>query len=252
MKNLSFALIFALGSATVFAQQAPPPAREPLPDGPLLARAPEFSQWTVVIKPVTPPTTPATAHAKTGDLTSTVTKTRDVYFQEFADAFGRKWKTWVADKLQATISPDNGAIILGEGGDGQLSTDYSKTDFQGLEWVSADNFVKTSTFEGRKCLVFSVALTVPVAAPLASADRVATGASAATPSAPAARTELATGVVDFDSRLPLYAQKGSTSYRFKFGSPPQVMLQVPADIMKLVQQQGKRAHDITARVPRGY
>ena len=244
MKHLSFVLALCLWSSTLPAQ-SPQPAKEPLPEGDFLARAPEFSRWVVTTRSTLPFSAPTASSApKDSETRSVVTKTRGIYFQEFTDTFGRKWQTWVSEKVQATISPDSGAILLGKGGDQQLSTDYSKADFQGLDWISADSFVKTAAYRGRQCLVFSQAPSVP------SQSTTATASPADPTPQPCAPT--ASAVIDFETRLPIYVQRGNKSVTFEFVAPPQATLQIPEEVQNVVQQQAKRAQDLAAKVPRAY
>ena len=228
-------LILLLPLAVLHAHaQAPEPATNLLRVGPLLARAPDFSCWIATFgHPSSQAQVPMSTSQK--EVRATFTKTKGIYYEEYINPAGKVWKTWRASRIQATIAPE-GTVILGSVGDPRLVTDYSKTDFLGTDWISDKNFIGVRQYKGRKCLVFSE--TAQVMDPSAN---VLPYARAGDKAAPIRLIEqISTAIIDFETRLPWYVQRGQATYTYEYLRPPAAMLQFPPEVMGAAEKVGIR------------
>ena len=224
-----------------------------LPDGPLLQRAPEFARWTVTIEfagafPSVDKSDGSQKPAGSGSASkTTVTKTNNIYSMNAMVSDGRVWKKWSKNSVTATINPDTKTIVLGINTSGELfpSEDFSKSDFPNVAWVSAENFSRIETFQGKKCMFFTKTVILPrMNEPQSDAE------TSASPLPPV--TETLTAHIDLDSRLPVHARKGILEYTYEFLAPPEAMLPIPEDVLAAAEKETRRAQDLTRRVPKAY
>jgi hypothetical protein len=125
--------------------------KAPLPEGQLLNRAPSFSEWTISYK-YPKDTEEKDAVFSPVDLGGmapkprrvTVTKTGKVVHEVTVDVLGGKMEKWSDGKRQVIELPGAGAtshIIETMGGPfAILGTNYNAGDFQGLDWIKAENY----------------------------------------------------------------------------------------------------------------
>jgi hypothetical protein len=249
MKKLSL-LCLAGGWASVLCAQSAAPAapaaptpRPVLPSGPLLERAPEFSQWTITSKtsgaaPVADgqtnaaatAATPAPAPAAGGspgqkappsptDLTITVIKTKNIRFEQTEGTGAGKLQKWCFPDMQLTVR-GRGAPIVSLNNTATHSadyTDYSKSDFSGFGWIAAKNFTGIVKTMGQDCLVFK--------------DKVKLDAEA-----PGEAARPAVACIAVESRLPVALQVGDEVRTYQFGAAPTDMLVPPPDIGKVLEK----------------
>lgn len=126
------------------------------PDPSFSLRAPNNSKWT--IRYAAPgrdanPTASSSGQRLPDCVQWTVTKSGDTYHEEKSRADGSHTDSWRVGKMQIVLSADPKKIQIYEPSsfstseDGEIRaspavyTDFSRTDFPGLEWVSADKFV---------------------------------------------------------------------------------------------------------------
>src|SRR5207248_2499846 len=151
--------------AVVHAQQVRPGAPlPPLPPGPLLKRAPDYSTWTITIQghPLEdkePVKTGATGEGAAKDkepvtMLSTVVKTGSTILEQNVEAEGRRHQIWhvsgiriVSGNSKPMISPDYG------GGD-IFSINFASYDFAGFYWLSESTYAGMAKYQGKDCLVF--------------------------------------------------------------------------------------------------
>jgi len=120
------------------------------PEGPLLNRAPSFSEWTISYK-YPKDTEEKDAVFSPVDLGGmapkprrvTVTKTGKVVHEVTIDVSGGKMEKWSDGKRQVIELPggQGAQIIETMGGPfAILGTNYNAGDFQGLDWITRENY----------------------------------------------------------------------------------------------------------------
>lgn len=227
------------------------PTPYPLPKGPLLARAPEFSQWVIYFNPqkkkaaaLASATPPPGGPAEVKQIT--VTKTRTIYHEETLDTLGRKRESWRVGPLQIVTLPGTKTWTIldpssfGAGGaDPTLYTDYSKTDFPGLEWVSAKNYVDVKKVMGLDCIVCKSGA-APAAPPQSQASL--------SPAADAGRNapEM-TACMDLTTRLPVVFLRGEETRVYQFVDLAPVMQTLPPEIQTALLQRAKSIQQMIRR-----
>jgi len=197
--TLALAAVPALNAQTASATPAP------MPSGPLLRlRAPDLARWIVTFNPG--------GGGKAGfSRKVAVTKTGQIRHEQTLEANGQRREKWCVGDLDYSKPAGSkrylaytGRSFTGGVIDERLYTDYSKTDFPGMEWVSAKNYATVRPVMNRDCIVF---------------ERKAAGGEAA-----------ATACVDLQTRLPVVLREGNETRVYEFQAAPQAALSLPAEI----------------------
>ena len=193
----NFALIsvvcLTMAPALAFAQSAP--------KLPMVHRMSAFASWTVTHeykdssgKSQTPPS---------AIQSLTVTKTDKTYWLQTLLASGKKTETWVFDGTQLQSTPDGVSIYLVPAPTKEspqpLYVDYSKNEFEELEWLSPSNYKGIDTYQGKPIYRFEMAKS---------------GAHL-------------TALLSVDSQLPLYFSDGQETYVYSYNPPPVALLTPP-------------------------
>jgi hypothetical protein len=214
-----------LGIASLFRAVAAPLPQgtpEPLAPGPLLNRAPEFSQWLVCVKSGPSDGAQAPDQKTKYNQVTRVRKTGSIRYETTANADGRRYEKWCSGNLQATVIPGvkDPEVAMGGGeAKGNVGyTDYSKSDFPGFEWIATSNYIGTQVMAGVPCIVFH-------AGPGGDDD------ATHNPGAPAAIPKGgSTAYIAADSRLPvLLVADGAVTF-YQFETPPATPLMLPPDV----------------------
>jgi len=229
----------------------PPVAPASLPPGPTMAkRAPDFAAWRVIytykdnsdqkLAP-TPSTDPATAKAQQMDpmglqtnppkvRSEAFTKTGHVIHVTAEYARGLTGERWILNGIQL-VKPRGSKGILAVTNTvmmGDLILDLSQTDFPGLQWVSASNYVGEKLIGGRKCYTFAkeggrMQLTDPSTyRQLQNFHNFKVG-----PGAPVH----VVAEIDEETGLPVMLKIGDDTRTYAFGSAPTAMLTLPDDYL---------------------
>lgn len=191
-----------------------------IPRLPLPERAPAFASWTIQFTYKegqmkgeqgrnTPPM-PVVDRTKS----VTVTKTNNTYREEIVSTTGKKEEKWVFEGIEL-ISVNGGQSIVpiappAEEEPSPDYSDYSRSDFGRLLWVSLSNYQGVKSYLGKSAYLFE-----------------ATG--------PEGKM---TAFLAIDSRLPLFFSEGGTTYTYTFNSPPPAELIPPAsfqDVLKTMK-----------------
>jgi hypothetical protein len=254
--SLLVALVFQAGGQTVEPTPRPTP-----PPGPLIQkRAPGFSSWVISVQ------LPGAAAPKSSDETSvengeqadkinaeeskketpklSVTKTGKVYHVRLVDGQKQIWDVW-SDGTVTAAEPRKGenAEFVAPPGDrdsiNPLYVNFSKSDFDGFNWISTTNFQGIRKVMGRQCLVFS--------------DKVVTGTlssdpHAKSPSSPEFTYDNMVACVDAETRLPVVLTNANGITTYKFLTPPGAMQTLPQSIIALVEKQRQLSKSL-ARKP---
>lgn len=186
---------------------------EAVPKPPALHRAPAMASWTVTYtyaeeKPPDGKAPPA--YVTNLVRTFAVTKTGKTYHEETTLLSGKKQDKWVLDGLQLESIIDSPSIIPippPTPDDPQPDySDYARTDFKGLEWVTMKNYTGRQSSEGKTVFAF---------ASTRSGQKV-------------------TAQLDVASQLPISATEGGMTCTYVFNAPPTAPLQLPPDFQKVL------------------
>ncbi len=259
MKWFTLTVGMAIGllgmSLTALAQpQKNQPVPQPLPPGPLLNRAPEFSSWTMSISSaqVAPKSPDAPQSKPPVELRRlTVTKTKNVYREERQFSDGSTRETWRVGSMQISTLPHSSELIVFEPAaatigllDPEDYTNYSKTDFPGFEWISKRNYRGVQKIMDTQCLVFGDSLD-DISEETRKAMAEAAG-EVALPQIQSGRSATAAWI-DLQTRLPMALQKGNKKEVFQFSAPPQAMLALPPKMQHLLDRRAKAVEMLTRR-----
>lgn len=202
----------------------------PLPDGALFQRAPEFSKWTIrytyVIHKSENETPPPVRMLKL-----TVVKTHATYWEQRTFTDGSVQESWRVGAMQISVSANSRTPQIYEPSSfptdvagvsissPSLYTDYSQTDFPGIEWVTAQNYLGIARDSGQDLLVFQ------------------------------RDSPNATAYIDEHTRLPRRLETGEAVAVFTFEAPPQVPLSLPGPISDFLERRAKAVKTLTTTTP---
>ena len=235
-KPLLYCVVVCAGTVCVLAQTDDSPGSTAPPPGPLLAKAPALSQWTITFsypeetKAQGTAYSPDTAKAVLESLSARVktvvtTKTGDIIHEETTTLGGNKTEDWQVRGSYYIKYPGKNVWSAYEKNDSALSTVRFRTamilpdsGFNGLDWIGSDSYagkIKTSTGEN---LVF-----------------VPGGMSTLNVADPAGQAKLQTlpkvAYVDSTTHLPVMVRTPSETRQFTFSPhPPSSVQTLPADL----------------------
>ena len=253
--GLALCLLLLAAAPVAWAQEAAPsPVMPPLPQGPLLKRAPDFSQWVITCD--SPAEKTAGREPAPGKVEAAkpkahkevqVTKAGPIRRVVTVEPDGSRSEVWCKGSVQALVRPEWKYPVLADKTDrdapeNQWRLDYSKTDFPGCEWVSATNYKGIQKLDGRDCIVFQdqmVAATEDAATHPASSEEKASGGNQFALSA----------YIDMETRLPVRVISGGEVANYKFGPAPQAMLEIPANIREAIEARDTTIKKATSMPP---
>ena len=156
-------LFLMLGASSPLWAQSPPGPQ--LPQGPLLNRVPAPAEWTITTKmapdssggtdtsaPESP--NPAIGANPINPRITQVIKGENLIFEKVAAESGALTETWRVGALAIMNPEKTGWIISPGGGTTFNTTDYSKEDFAGFDWISLHNFSGVRDVMGKHCITF--------------------------------------------------------------------------------------------------
>jgi hypothetical protein len=208
-------VLLALGSPA--AAQA---ADSPKPTEPVVRRAPTNSAWTIELTYAdevqkgsldTPPIAPMDRLKSIS-----ITKTVPTYCEVFVWGSGKREEKWTMDNIQLRTMPGTDAIVPtyaplrdlenpGQSLRDPNYSDYSQSDFQGLEWVRLANYQGVKSYAGTPVFYFETTI--------------------------AGRPHKA--YLTIETQLPLYSVDGATTCIYKYLSPPAAPLVPPAGFLRV-------------------
>jgi hypothetical protein len=261
MKN-QFLCLFALVSLSSAAPLCGQDKLPPLPPGPLLKRAPDYSTWTVTIqgRPEEgnePSKTGATPEGRPTDkepvtMLSTVVKTGSTILEQNVQADGRRHQIWHVSGIRIVSGSSNPMISQDYGGGDIFSTNFASSDFAGFDWVAAGTYSGMAKYQGNDCLVFKGTVSPLSAKAQLDEQAFIEGARALGQSVPDALRVPAIACIDLETRLPLYAQFGQEKRIYRYGAPPTMPLALPPELTNFLKEYAQRIERLSAPVPRAY
>jgi hypothetical protein len=215
-----FCIVFGIVSLFHAEAQRPQGTPVPLPPGPLLARAPDYSKWVVSVTSGTTGDTSQPPNQTTKyDHRTLVEKSGAIRYEVTVSADGSKLEKWRSGNYQATIYPgvENPSIELqGVNGNHGGFTDYSKSDFVGFEWISRDNYIGVQTMEGIPCYVFHDG---------------PSGIASSNPNAPVTLPQTgSTAYIEADNHKPILLQVDTVTNYYQWEQPPSTPLTLPPNV----------------------
>lgn len=247
-------MILALGR--LYGQTTRPAEKLIPPPGPLIeSRAPEYSRWTIYGKTMskggesgdkTAGTTQKDA-SPNGSPKFTITKTGKIIRVIFFEDAKLPWNIWCMDSTVIAVWPDGKNVGLAARPNrpdafNPLYMDFSKSDFQGFEWISEKNFAGVQDVLGRKCLVFRD-----------NVKRVPEGTRSDDPEAASASFEsAAVASVDLETRLPVSLVNENGAFVYQFHEAPSAMQTLPPNVQAVIDQQKEAAQAVARRPSRPF
>lgn len=250
----------------VHAQQASPqPSIPPLPPGPLLKRAPDYSTWTVTFQghpieerePVKPATTgEEKPKDKQGEepvtLLSSVVKTGSTILEQNVDAAGQRNLIWHVSGIRVVFSSSKPVACPDYGGADIFSTNFSSSDFAGLDWLSPTTYAGVVKYQGNDCLVFKGSVS-PLGEKAQFDERAyITDARGQGLSVPDALRVPAVAYIDLATRLPVFAQFGNQRRIYQYGAPPSTQLALPPEVAGSLKEYAQQIRRLSAPASRGF
>lgn len=261
--RLSIGVLAAGCAAAVFGQTAPSPTpameKPPLPPGPLLAKMPDFSKWTITVidknAAVAAPTpTQASSGGKSDQATApkavvTITKTIPIILVSTVGKSDNS-TVWCVGTFQIHQDAEyQKPALFSAASRVAVYVDYSKTDFPELQWIAEKNYVGVQKTGDQQYLVFrdNVPNAIPEVVNRARANAVATK----TPFNESLYIDARETFVNADTKLPVFWRKGSEYHVYKFVDPPTAMLTLPPNLRSMIEFEQSRLRDLARRPPSG-
>jgi hypothetical protein len=257
-------LIFGI-LITLHAQQAAPQnSVPPLPPGPLLKRAPDYSTWTVTClghanEGGEPSKTTATGEAPPKDkqkesvtMVSTVVKTGSTILEQNVEANGERHQIWHFSGVRIVSGTSDPVIGADYGGDDIFSINFASTDFAGLDWVSQSTYAGMAKYQGNDCIVFKGTVSpLSVRAQIDEREDIAKAKAFGESHSEKAMVP-ATAYIDLQTRLPLVVSFGKETRFYQYGAPPTAPLALPPALAGPVQEYEQRIKRLSAPAARAY
>lgn len=129
-------------------------AQEIRPKEPMLPRMPERSSWTILFGRAAPEEAGRNEPGKQA-LTNRLTVSKDgtTYRVVSEKPVGGVREAWVVGSVVFLLSSDGLRCAIADSS-AFPGTDFSRSDFEAFEWVSAKNFIGSSERENRRVFVF--------------------------------------------------------------------------------------------------
>jgi len=218
----------------------------PLPEGPLLKRAPDYSTWTVTFQghpmegnaPLKTGLTGESKDKEPATMVSTVTKTGSIILEEKIEENGQHHQIWHFSGLRITLVPGTSKPLIcpDYGGRDIFSTDFDSSDFAGFYWLSPTTYAGIVKYEGKDCIVFKGSVSPLGERAQGDEQAYIIGARANGESPPDAVRVAAIAYIDLATRLPVFSQFGNEKRIYQYGTPPTAPQVLPEDLAKTVKE----------------
>ena len=260
--NRRFLCIFAwMGlAAPLFAQDA---KTSPLPPGPLLERAPDYSTWTITFQgnPVEEKEalkTGATGESRPKDkepvtMVSTVIKTGSTILEQNVDAAGQSHQIWHVSGIRiiAGAGISNPIVCPDYGGGDIFSIDFTSSDFAGLNWLSPSTYWGMVKYQGYDCIAFTGTVSpLSVKAQQDEASVIAQEKEMGQAAEPLKVPAIA--YVELTTRFPLFVQFGQEKRFYHYSRAPTAPLALPPNIADSAKAYAQRIERLSAPATRAY
>ena len=194
-----------------------------VPRGPLIARVPQFADWTVTYKyPGDDSKDRPSQQAPKSDTSlpgaklrqERAIKTRNILHLAWTDEDGAKEECWLIDGIQWATPKGSQLRIPAVNAESPFYRENLPLRvFPGFEWIDASRYIGIQPFMGTECLVFR---------------------NSEQPQ------NQQTAYIDAETRLPVCLQSRDSVCLYAFRTPPAEMLQVPGDIARVIAEENAR------------
>lgn len=221
MKLQHWIIVLPLVMGMPFSSATPDPP--PVPTAPLVRRAPEFASWTVQIRKKAEEGRQATAASRPDCLT--VTKTNQTYREQMTTGSGEKLEKWTVEHVQFLAGDNDGTFSLISPPNGEDPSpeyfDFGESDFEGLGWVSLENYKGVKDYHGAPAFFFE------------------------------STTDGKTALLSTSTQLPLFSDDRFVARSYTYNRPPSTPLVLPAGMLKIVEtnRRGLEALKIRPSLP---
>ena len=207
---------------------------QPAPKSPVLARAPSFADWTVTFnykgdekKPggvAGQPSLNAGPAIPADSLQSlTVSKTKKTYREETIFKSGMKGEKWIYDNIELMQVPGTDSIVPIDPPTQEAPSpdysDYSKSDFPELNWLTLDHYKGIQTYQGKPAYLFES--TNP--------------------------GEKCVALLAVETQLPLSFTEGKVVRTYVFNPPPTAPLIPPENFLKVLKKHKRGLEKLTLK-----
>lgn len=225
-----------------------------LPSGPLLGKAPDFSDWLVTFayaseaaRKTRPESAsqPRPAYLDKRPSRVSTTRTGKITHEVTRDLRDAQTEIWFEGNVQFYQSPGSNQWF--ESGQstsagGSSDVDYRPlppSGFRDLDWITADNFAGSIPYGNGSCLIF-------VPGGYRKLDL-----SDATKRTKLLETQTKIAYIDADTRMPVAVRDGDLTRVYKFNPPPTAMQTFPADLSDAINKgkEGRRRLEQPAARP---
>ena len=198
------------------------------PHPPYIEKLPDFARYEMLA--VAPPgakAEPAARDSTAADhLTrAVVTKTGATKQYQGVLASGKTTEAWVYKGLVLTEQPTAPRFLIGIMENTFSELPIAAGDFKDLEWVGAQTYTKTITYEGNKCYLF---------------EQTTGEATAAQPWR---------AIIDLKTKLPVVVEQHGRVFRFQYDPPPAQELALSPDFAKAWQDYQNNLRLVRGRSP---
>lgn len=205
----------------------------PPPKAPVLKRQPDFSSWTVTYRyrenaksDAAPTPTPKPNPYVFSDrkLSFTVIRTGKVLSEVTEWTSGSKTELWIWNNLRAGVIPGTKKLALIPFASDSESFDYRRMDFEGLDWISPENYRGLAKWKGQPVYFFEEGSAAPAPA----------GKPIEIPSGKWGSTRWA--VVSPETRLPLLSYDGMAEREYHYNAAPTQIQTPPQNFLTVFQK----------------
>lgn len=266
MKAFYISCVILSIAIKLHAQQASPQSSiPPLPPGPLLKRAPDYSTWTVTFQGHPIEETEAVKPATTGEempkdkqgkepvtLLSSVVKTGSIILEQNVDAAGQRTQIWHVSGIRVVAASPSPVACPDYASADIFSTNFVSSDFAGLNWLSPTTYAGVVKYHGNDCLVFKGSVSPLGEKAQADEEAYIIGTRAIGESAPDALRVPAVAYIDLATRLPVFAQFGQEKRTYQYGTPPSTQLALPPEVAGSLKEYLQRIRRLSAPASRGF
>ncbi len=251
---------------TLHSQQAAPQSSvPPLPPGPLLKRAPDYSTWTVTYEghptedkgAVKPSTTgeekPKGKDAKEAPtMLSSVVKTGSIILEQNVDAAGHRNQIWHVSGMRVVTASPSPVVCPDFASADIFSTNFASSDFAGLYWLSPTTYAGVVKYQGNDCLVFKGSVSPLGEKAQADEQAYITESRSLGLKVPDALRIPAVAYIDLETRLPVYVQFGNEKRIYQYGPAPTQPLTLPPDLAGPVKEYSEKLRRLSAPAARAF
>lgn len=248
-------LFFLLGSAVAQNQQTTP--KPTPPNATLPIRMPNMAIWSIKVTPVAAASIISAQQSQNSEVQKgirsvalqelLVTKTWPVIHEEQVDSDGTRWDKWFSNGTQVTFCSHTNQpmVCTGTADNPFYFKDYTKSDFNGFEWVSKNYYQDVVSVDGRDYFYY-------VAKKIIGPGLAVHIASVDTKLAPDQTADDLRAYIDVNTFYPFRLIDGERQFDYQFGPAPKNMQTLPSNVQVLLNDLALKVKKMSAKPPQGF